>query len=368
METNMTLSIAESRTAMELLFKAGIPVERRGASGIGKSDDATDYAEKQGPDYGLFELNAATANLPDVLGLQMPQNETHVNAAGEPINIIAGRFSYPYFMRDKRTGRPAMCFNRGMFLIEEYGQANPDVKRGLAQLIWNRRNGEYLFPEKTDVLILSNRPEDRSGVTKDFDFLINRRAVLDVRASLDPWLVWAHDHGVSNVALAFGSRNEDLVFSNKAPEKQGPWLTPRSLVSADKFVCEAEDAGMPLDHPIVRQTVAGIMGEGNAHQYIAFAKIRHSIPSLQAILSDPQGTDVPGQPDMQMFLVFDLASKATKQNLKPIITYLKRFPQDFAMAFYRSAMQRDEGLRSTKEFGDWAVDNAQLLSAIAGAR
>jgi len=363
----MTITIQELQQAMRINFNANLPVMAKGASGIGKTDVSLAYAEAQGPDYGLFELNAATANLPDVIGVLMPEHETHLDADGNARTITCGRYAYPYFMRDKRTGRPAFQFTRGLVVIEEYGQATPDVKRGLASVIWEKRVGEHRFPVNTDILLLSNRAEDRSGVSKDFDFLINRRNELEVRADLNGWLVWAHADGRSNTALAFASRNEDKVFSNKAPEKQGPWMTPRSLVSVDKFVTEATKAGLKLDDAFVRENISGLVGEGTAHTYIAFAKIRDQLPSITSILADPDGCKVPTEADQMMFLVFDLASKVTRENMKKVVTYMKRMPSDFAIAFYRSAMQRDQTLRSTREFGDWAVDNVQLLSAVASS-
>lgn len=361
----MTISISELPKALEINFKAGNPVMVKGASGVGKTDSALAYAQKQGDDYGLFELNAATANLPDVVGVLMPGQETWADADGVDRTLTTGRYAYPYFMRDKRTGRPAFTFKRGMVVIEEYGQATPDVKRGLASIIWEKRSGEHRFPAQTDVLLLSNRSEDRSGVTKDFDFLINRRTEIEVRAELEGWLVWAHANNVSLASLAYASRNEGTVFANKAPEKQGPWMTPRSLVSGDNFLREAVADGYKLDDPFVRENLAGVFGEASAHTFIAFAKIRDQLPTFASIIADPAGAKRPDDADQQMFLVFDLAHKVTKQNIGPVIAYLKRLPSDFSIAFYRSAMTRDSSLRSTREFGLWAQDNVQLLSAIS---
>lgn len=345
-------------------FAANVPVMLQGASGIGKTELAEAYANEQGPDYGFFEINLATASLPDLIGLQMPVKQSYMGADGVPQEITVSEFAYPYFMFDKRNGRPAFTFSRGMIVLEEYGQATGDVKRACAPIIREKRNGKYLFPEKTDVLLLSNRPEDRSGVSKDFDFLINRRNQLTLNADLDSWLVWAHAHGVSSMTMAFASRNTDKVFANKAPEKQGPWLTPRSLKSADDFLREAVAAGTHFDDPIIAMNLAGIIGQGYAHVYIAFAKVREKLPKFSDILANPESTHVPTEPDQMMFLAFDLAAKTDRSNIKPIVKYIKRMPSDLSVAFYRAATQRDKTLVSTSEFGDWAVDNLQLLSAV----
>ena len=65
-----------------------------------------------------------------------------------------------------------------------------------------------------------------------------------------------------------------------------------------------------------------------------------------------------------MFLAFDLAAKTRRENIKPIVAYIKRMPSDLSVAFYRAATQRDKTLVSTTEFGDWAVSNIQLISAV----
>jgi hypothetical protein len=348
-------------------FKAGLPVMFMGASGIGKTDIAHQYAEAQGPDYGLFEINLALASLPDLIGLQHFAKETWPNAEGVMTEIETAKFAYPYFLFDKRNGRPAFTYKKGCIIIEEYGQGQGECKRATGQLVQVGRIGTHNVGAHFDRLLLSNRPEDRSGVSKDFDFLINRRNQMTLKAELDGWLVWAHEHGISNMTMAFAARNEDKVFSNKAPEKQGPWLTPRSLANADAFLKVAhEQEKTPLDDDLVRINLSGIIGEGYAHTYIAFAKIRDQLPSFQSIVADPMNAVLPREPDQMMFLSFDLAAKVKRENIKPVVAYMKRMPNDFAIAFYRSAVHRDQTIRSTKEFGDWAVENLQLLAAVTG--
>ena len=244
---------------------------------------------------------------------------------------MAARFSLPYFYRDKFTGRPAFTFKRGMIVLEEYGQAQSDVKRAVAGIIREKRVGEHKFPEGCDVLLLSNRPEDRSGVSKDFDFLINRRNQLTVLADSEGWLGWANEHDVTPMSMAFAKRNEEIVFANKAPKVQGPWLTPRSLKMGDDFlkVVHGQDK-VPFDDPFIFANLAGIIGAGYAHTYIAFAKIRDKLPRFQEIIDSPTTAPVPREADQAMFLSFELANRATKENFKPIVAYMKRLQSDFS--------------------------------------
>lgn len=350
--------------AMTLNFAAKRPLKINSGPGQSKTMQAYQYARKQGPGYGLFELNCALANVPDVTGYLMTKEERHVTFDGEPINIINSHYAYPYFYRDVFTGKIAAEFDRGMLLLEEWGQAQPDVKRSLAMLIRHLRSGTHHLPANTDVLILSNRDQDRSGKTKEFDFLINSWTELEMVPTLDGWLVWAADNDVTDMTQAFAAHNETMVFATAVPEKQGPWITPRSLVACDNQVKAAIQAGYQLDDPFVRQNIAGTIGDGSAHAYIAFAAIRDKLPRLAQIIADPSNAPLPIELDQRMFLVYHLAAKAKRENFGSLITYIKRMQANFAVAFIRAAGRKDKSLVSTLEFTNWAVENQQLMAAV----
>jgi hypothetical protein len=65
-----------------------------------------------------------------------------------------------------------------------------------------------------------------------------------------------------------------------------------------------------------------------------------------------------------MFLVFNMADRADKDTIKPLVRYMSRLPGDMAVAFYRNALMRDKTLMSCREFGDWAVENKSLLAVV----
>jgi hypothetical protein len=355
---------------MILNFAAGAPLKWNAGPGVGKSEMAEQYAmemnERYADDggYGLFELNCATANVPDVTGYLVTRPETHTTIEGEPINIINSHYAYPYFFHDRFTGKPAFMFKRGMLLLEEWGQATLDVKRALATLVHNRRAGESHLPKDCDVIILSNRDEDRSGKTREFDFLINRWTELELVPSRDAWLVWADEHDVSMTTQAYAAHNDDVVFASKVPEKQGPWMTPRSLVKMDKQVRAALSMGIHMDDPFLRQNIAGTVGDGGAHSYIAFAAIRDKLPKFADIVTNPSTAYLPDEMDQRMFISFFLASKADRGNFPSLVAYMKRMSSNFGVCFIRSAGKRDKGLVSTSEFTNWALENQALLAAV----
>ena len=150
------------------------------------------------------------------------------------------------------------------------------------------------------------------------------------------------------------------------PEKQGPWLTQRSLHKFDNVV--RANPHLDITDPLLQVVAAGTIGKGASAIYMAFADARSKIPTVSAIMSDPRGAPVPDEMDVLMFLVFDLASKTTRVNITPIATYIKRLSSGMQVTYFNACTQRDATLVSTQEFSAFAVENITLLSVVAARR
>jgi len=364
MQNIIPLDFRDTERAMDMLFKAKMSAIVYSNPGQGKTSMVQQYKEKQGPDYGLFEMNCSLANLPDYMGWFYKCEETYTDFDGKPVTIQNGKYTFPYFLFDKQTKRPIFQFKRGVLCFEEYGQSDLDLKKALGQSTLERRIGQFQLPEGIDIVMLSNYGGGRDGVGRDFDFMINRRGELHMKQDIDSSLVYMHGKEFLNMTMAFASIPQHKVYDAEVPKDQGPFLTPRSLEGLDKFMKVVLDSKASLDDPLVRVAASGIVGSGAAHQYIAFAALRDKIPSISAIIKDPDGTPVPTQADQRMFLVFNMADKAEKSNIKPLVRYMNRLPSDMSVAFYRNALMRDKSLMSCHEFGDWAVANKSLLAIV----
>lgn len=358
----MAMNVNELRRSMDLNFAIGNTMKVEGASGIGKSEISWQYAVEQRAKlgrYGYFILNAQTANLANTIGFMIPQDREWNGA-----KYKGSTYTYPEYFDEVTLGDPAMAYDRGLMVIEEWGQASGDVKRALATLVHGKKIGRHALNPGIDILVLSNRPEDRSGVTKEYDFLINRWNQQTLVSQKDPLLDHYVEIGVSEVTLAFLADNTDTVLHTKAPKDQGPWCTPRSLARADKFLVNALSNGVKITDPILTQNFEGIIGVGATSQYMAYVRLRGTLPKLVDILKDPLGTFVPDAPDARMLTAYTLAANVKKEWLDAIIKYISRFPQSFATAFIKAMLKRDPLMFHTKEVGAWMRNNVALLAAI----
>jgi hypothetical protein len=346
---------------------AGIAVELESPPGIGKSEFIEQLVAKlsarDGFEWGFSKLFLATQQVPDLMGYLFKGDKDF----GDGQHITVSEPTLPLWQVTQQ-GKPTWMYKRGILFLDEYGQGEADTKRVSAELLLNKRVGPWTLGGENSagwgVVAASNRAKDRSGVTKGFDFVINRRNLYNVTPSVEAWVAWATANDVTPLSIAFAVQNPTLVFADEVPEKQGPWCTPRSLVMMDRKikVKHARLGYVPDD----AKTIEGAMGliGPTAAQYFAFVRLEKEMPKFEAIVRDPANCKLPTKVDSQMLVVFNLAHRVTSATLKSVIEYIERMPKEFAVTFAKAACRRNHALAVDPIMRAWSAANASLMAAL----
>lgn len=344
-------------------IEAGIATEMKSAPGRGKSDFVEDLvrklSERDGFQWGFFPLFLATYTPQDLMGYMVPVKQ--------PNGSIVSQFTTPPWMIDA-SGKHVNDYQRAIIFLDEYGQGDGDTKRVSAQLLLKGEVGPHKVDlSKVGIIAASNRAKDRSGVTKDFDFVINRRAEIEIQDDLESWLEWANTHNVSPLTCAFANQNPTIVFSDGVPEKQGPWCTPRSLAMADRLLTlkakRSPGGQVPTDQLTV-ETLEGLIGTGAAQQYMIFVRLDREMPPYDEIVKSPSKAKVPTKPDAQMLISYNLAHRAKLEDTASIIEYIERMPKEFATTFATSVCKRSPAFVREPAFQKWVRANASLMAGM----
>ena len=349
----------------ESCAKIGMTIYAEGPPGVGKSKSILDWARKvkkrSKGKFGICYLDGANASLMDICGVLMKHERTYKAHDGEEVTINEGEFTFPYFLIDLDDRKPFFCYPRGIVVIDEYGQMGAEEKRSTSTLQLERRLGNLKLPDGWQVIVLSNRPEDRSGSGRDYDHMINRRMQVSVVPELEALITYGLNADWLPETLAFARNNSNIVLNSKVPDTQRPWCTPRSLDRADEWV---KTCGFEKSDPLWLIGLGGIIGQGEAGQYLATSECIDLLPTYPEVIKDPKNAKLPERTDAQMLAAYILAGKAEYDDMGPIITYMRRLPQSFALLFFTALRERDEHLTKHKAFGDWAIENYDLLAAI----
>lgn len=352
-------------------FDANIPVEVGSQPGAGKSEVTDQIVRRMslrdGFPWGVAKCFIATQSPVDINGYLVP-GYVDIEIEGKLQRQRISEFTLPTCMISIE-GKPMNSYKRGVVIFEEWDKGDPDTKKASAEVILNGRAGGHILHQGIARMALVNRLQDRSGSTKNFDFIINRRGELTVTTELSGWNEWALANQVDPLFVAFADRNPEIVFSNTLPETQQPFCTPRSFVKLSKVLPTFIDQRGRLIHDTTTTEVAaGMIGMAAGTKMMQWILMRNESPEFADIVRDPEGTRIPDRPDAKLMVMYEIAHKADKKTMPKVIQYVRRYPAEFAVTFAKAATRRDYDLINVPAMSSWVAKNASLLNAIGGAR
>jgi len=321
------------RTTLPKLLAKKRPVMMWGAPGVGKSDVV--YQVAQDMKIELRDVRLPLLDPIDMKGFPV------VNLAKKQMEWLPADFL-------PKKGK-------GILFLDEINGAPQSVQAAAYQLVLNRKIGDYELPDGWSVLAAGNRASDRSVVHAMPAALANRFVHLDFDVSVEDWNVWAMNNDIHTDLRAFIRFRPNLLhsFDDKANPRAFP--SPRSWA----FVNDIYKGGHAQADEF--ELIKGTVGDGASAEFSGFVRLIKDLPTVDAVLLDPDGTKVPESPAAQYAMVTALDAKATVGNMTRVTKYVARMPVEFQTVFMRSAIRRDEKLTGTKAFMDWGIANSNVL-------
>ncbi len=319
-------------TFLARTIAAKLPVLITGAPGIGKSDIVAQATEAAGAH--LLLSHPAVADPTDAKGLPWISKDGQ-SATFLPFGELAQAL---------RATEPTVWF------LDDLGQAQPAVQASFMQLLLARRVNGHKLPEHIVFIAATNRRTDRAGVTGILEPVKSRfAAIVELEADLDDWCQWAftQPHMPPELVAFLRFRPELLCkFTPSADLTNSP--LPRTWSHVGKIL----ELGLPA--AIESQALAGAVGEGPAVELQSFLRMFRELPSIDAILLDPDAQDIPDSPAVLYAVVTGLARKANEQNYGRVARYAERLADDahgeFAALLLRDVSRQFPELNNTPEF------------------
>lgn len=335
-----------------------------GPSGVGKSQTMKQFADALAKDAGISV--GFTTMYP---ALMTPADVAGYLSIGTLDGHRVAEYTLPPFV--KRDDGKLLGSNKiEVLLVDEFDKSDPDVKKTLSEMFLSRRLGSYFLPQNTIIFVCCNDGA-RQGSTKMFDFLISRLVMEEWHLPQQQWVDWAWANSVHPVVIqaAESPGTGVSIFEGKVPEKQGPWGTPRSYTEASKMLVTAmrhNDGKVPLTS-FMQRLVAGKIGTPDAAHLFALLKLEEELPAFKDIVGSPKTAKIPTRPDAMMLVTYNLAGRVDEESVSPVIEYISRMPQEWAVAFVKASTKRDQKLISTKAFSSWVIKNQNIMSIVASA-
>jgi hypothetical protein len=269
---------------------------------------------------------------------------------------------FPYIDREQNKMRfsiPALLPSHPntMLNLDEFPNAPKQNQNIALQIALERRVGEWQAPENTFICLAGNSQNDKCHVEKLSSAMANRVMFLHLVPDLDDWTEWAISGGVDVRLIAFLRFRPDLLHSFD-PQKwdgEGGFASPRSWEASSRLINSNPPTSLRV--PMLE----GLVGAGPAAEFGAFLDTYEDLPSIDSILMDPTGTEVPAAPSPRYAVCAALAQRTTTSNFGRVLTYLDRLPKEFTVFGVRLCSKLTKGVTSSKDFIKWASDNRSVL-------
>lgn len=355
--------------------------------GIGKTDSvhqsALDLAIAVNQPVGIVDFMLATISSVDVRGFMLPiKPEVAGGAMG---TVFSTPPWYPTLantsvVEPNGTVHAAGTWKGdvpyvGILFLDEFSQAEDDVKKPAAELIYKGSVGTAVLPLGWRVVAAGNRMTDRSGVMRELMFIVNRRCKLSINPSVVAWIDYQNalpaDKRAHYLTMSFAQKNPGVVFQDAVPDGSDPYCTPRSLCMMDKDLRalrlpeDIQKNRLPID-PIAREVSMGWIGQGATAQFYTHLRYHDELPDMADIEKAPDKAKVPTAKDAQMVAGYMLAHHANGANGDAVLTYIGRLQAEMQVLAVRAILAQKDHAASvinTPKMVQWLAKNRDLLVA-----
>jgi hypothetical protein len=255
----------QARSAILSSFKTKLPVFLWGPPGIGKSEIVEQITQELGG-Y-MIDLRMAQMEPTDLRGIPFFNRDNGKMDWAPPIDLPDEELASQY---------PII-----VLFLDEMNSAPPSVQAAGYQLTLNRRVGKYRLPDNVVIVAAGNRDSDK-GVTYRMPMpLANRFIHVEMKPDFNTWQNWALLNGAHRDVVGYLSFAKQDMYDFDAKSSSRAFATPRSWMYVSKLLDQDETP----DTDTLRTLIAGAVGEGMMHKFMAYRKIGSKLPNATDILN-----------------------------------------------------------------------------------
>lgn len=318
-----------------------------GMPGIGKTALMKAIADELG--YDLILFHPVVSDPTDFKGLpwMFTDADGKQRAVFVPFNQLNALIN---------AKRPTICG------LDDFGQAPDAVQASCMQLLHGGELCGKKISEHVRFMACTNRKQDRAGVSGFLEPVKSRfHGIFELVPELEAWITYATTVGVSPMLVAF-MRHRPLWLTGG----EDGWAPVSDIVNqaCPRTIEHLSDVvNMGFDKTTRPTVYAGAVGKGMANEYYAFEQLVVRMPDLDVVCDNPNGAEVPNNPEIMYAMIGALHSRMTRQNISNIYTYMGRaFSKELQAVFHFDVEKFNPSLIKTAAYIKFAADNGDLFS------
>ena len=324
-------------------IKTLFPIKRticiEGSPGGGKTSIVHQAAKEMG--IACRELHMPTMLVED-FGILYPKNDSDILS-----------YKIPYWFPDaENPDTPSM----GILLFDDRNQASADLQKVLANICQSRTLHGHKLHDGWMIVSTGNYTTDRAGANRILTHLRNRETVISLDTDVNVWSSWAMNNNVKQEVISFINFRPELLHKFDPDAPQNP--SPRSWTEGVSAIMELVPENAQFE------CFKGSVGEGAALEFVGYLKMYQKLPNLEIIDKDPNSVKVVEDLSEKYAICIALAHRATVDNCKNHIEYIKNFQDEFMVLYIKYAYSKNKKLKNVEEFSDMVHKHRDAIFGI----
>lgn len=264
---------------------------------------------------------------------------------------------------------------RVVWFIDEATNIHSEVWKSFQKLIHERELFGKKLGENVVIVLAGNRASDKASSTNLSTAVANRVTWREWMYDNDEYVEYLADNYQNAIALCayitmkpLGIPLADkLTDFGQALRSMGrgsyvAWASPRSVERVALRMELTEQAG---GRALTIEDMAGDIGQGRAVELYGFMQIAEELPTLEAILKDPDTLPLPAKIDHQYALLVMMVHRAEKANFVNVKTFVERFDIALQILFLKLLNRRKTEVISMREYAQYITSPA-ITKAMQG--
>lgn len=336
----------QTRLFIEDIIKAGLVPFIHSSPGMGKSS----IVHQTGRDFKLemIDHRLSTSQPEDLSGLPSFKHD----ANGHPNEATFVPFDiFPTADKPIPEGKDGW-----LLFLDEANSASKAVQAASYKLVLDKAVGQHKLHDSVAIVMAGNLAIDKALVSPLSTAMQSRLVHIEMTIDFNNWL---EDVAIPNKydprIIAFLSYKREYLMDFNPNHHDKTFCCPRTWEFMDKLlkINDVDDKRTPL--------YAGTITSGVAANFVQFCKVYQSIPDVKAIEADPRNIAVPDGADRRWAVTTHLIDYTTPKNIADLGEYIKRFPLEFRVIYYRSLLIRQPELRSNPDFSQALIEISKYL-------
>lgn len=324
---------------IKCLLKGVVPMVTA-SPGVGKSAIMAQIADEY--NLELVDLRLSQCAPEDLMGLPM---RTKDKATFVPFS------TFPI------EGDPLPAGKEGWLLfLDEFNSAPKSVQAASYKVVLDRMVGQFALHENVLVAAAGNLDTDRAIVTEMSTAMQSRLVHLELQVSSPDWIDHAVKSDFDPRVIGFLSWQVDKLHQFDPDHNDKTFACPRTWEFVSKLI-----KGDPIEE-VSLALLAGTISKGVAIEFYTFMKEYASLVKYDDVVKDPMGIAVPDSASTRYALMTMMMDSLKKGDFPQVVRFVKRFPPEFQVIFFRGTLARDPSIRRDQAFESNILDLTRFLN------